>query len=1245
MFIIQLTCCVGALSLEVRFDERCRTDEDDCATFFYDDKKIGDVYQGRGVQACWAGVNGVPPLIHYGDKLLFKFKSDDKGKCDKVFGYLFVVTAVFHELDTPVQEQRFPDLGQVIKNELKRFVFQRLFDSTALSSTIFSQISARSGQRSTLSHLLSESWNCLEAQLFLSHVYSLSEDPDACNFLTQTLCRVPLSYESKALTSLVNYHSTLLPQLRFSALRSFGARISENLRSFVANPSKDGHAAFAMTEDVFFSGLHEFSVRFEREDLRKCSTTQCFGIGVASSASVDLDSDGIFYFNSVGEMKLMGGQVKNVAAFTPPCMDQPVCVTLNMTIPKISIRQFGRVLLEQNLPPSLVSGGIRPLFIMQSSFDAPNRSGCRAVIEDNYCPDYNDLHFIDLIASIVSHKFVNELMAANPDLQSVRTIIATNFEHFKHTFGFMLTHISESDLGKRAFWRDLCDSVPFLQILFLHSCLFFPMKSEVSRFLPLIKASFNRAFSNSVIDNCMDSFEIQVMIVLASVAFLPKRNSGTISSIITCSSTECPLISCLHECLFDTAAAGEPSTFMSRVLHMYLSIEKVSRAVSRDAFVLRSVCERAKREAADSIASRCFNQGNSEGFSVMDMFLSELGSDSHHQLWPLSSLLSSIPSHSLQRSMFALLTTMCRKLLMGQCSYCRDAIDFVTHFLCVSSRGSFAASRAALKQIHLSFSSSYAKSGTNFVQVSQAALTSVCPEFAAVLNLKFQDSSIVSLVNAGWAVVAARDGFARISVASACILCAIIRSQGGTCTTLSRVTGIPDSFTSSCLRTLSQLGLVTLFSANDENVYVPTDLCSSAHCLSAFAPACESFYESELTSDCKFTDTDHAPIVRGILACLPQTAFVAECVLTLQCANLTSAPPGKISHVLTYLEQKGLIVREGQYVAMLSPHLEACAAQHSLFDTSIFFQLPSCIFHIVIAVPSYQETFPKHSSISSAVCIPRSKFESFIGHSFSYIQPLTSIDQLQLSDIFIESDACVATILFSLHGGSASLPREQTRSQFLATKGFCPSCLEDDQDLICPPCGHGACFVCWKGYISTALQDNDTQTVNQGSEDRLRITKLKCIADHVCVSPLSIDFLSRISPAVASSMVRLLQKSMCRSILSSSPAIVQCQFCDFVIVAPNDLCEAQCTNCGRIKAVGDFKRNSPDHDWISHPNLRSGDLATWQAMSQQGSVERYELMRFKKCPRCGAATTRCGCEDGKVICDGLERCPNERCDQ
>jgi hypothetical protein len=40
-------------------------------------------------------------------------------------------------------------------------------------------------------------------------------------------------------------------------------------------------------------------------------------------------------------------------------------------------------------------------------------------------------------------------------------------------------------------------------------------------------------------------------------------------------------------------------------------------------------------------------------------------------------------------------------------------------------------------------------------------------------------------------------------------------------------------------------------------------------------------------------------------------------------------------------------------------------------------------------------------------------------------------------------------------------------------------------------------------------------------------------------------------------------------------------------------------SCGRIKAVGDFKRNSSDSDTMAHPGLKSGDLVTWQAMNQQ----------------------------------------------
>jgi hypothetical protein len=49
-------------------------------------------------------------------------------------------------------------------------------------------------------------------------------------------------------------------------------------------------------------------------------------------------------------------------------------------------------------------------------------------------------------------------------------------------------------------------------------------------------------------------------------------------------------------------------------------------------------------------------------------------------------------------------------------------------------------------------------------------------------------------------------------------------------------------------------------------------------------------------------------------------------------------------------------------------------------------------------------------------------------------------------------------------------------------------------------------------------------------------------------------------------------------------------------------------------------------------------------LSQAGNADRFGLFRFKACPGCGVISTRCGCPSTGIICDGLERCPNEACD-
>lgn len=1177
------------------------------------------------------------------------FVSHDKGKCDSIFGYLFVVSAVFDECDVAAEEQRYADLGSSIKRELKHAVFDKISDSINFSAEFLSEECRFSKHQKFLAQLISESWDCEEALSCLRHVYSSPVGAASHAFFAQTMCQISLQYEPDAFPCLFKYHSTFTPQLHLSPSRSFGACISENFQSFIACPSKENRTAFAMSQEVFRSGQHEFSVVFEAAECSgsaSCTETSFFGIGVATTSALDLDSEGVFFFSSVGEIKRMGGQTKPFQSCLQPCVGHPVHVNLDLTVPKVSIWQFGKVLIEQNLPPSLVSEGVCALFLIEFSED-PNVPSCRATMQPNHSPDFQAFQFAHFLGSIVSHKLFSDLLAAAPQPQLVQATVNANILHLQRMITLMLKRIPESDTARRMPWGYLSSSLPCMQLIFLQSCLHFPHSSQaLALFLPTVDATFREAFSNSSWAQSFGQFEIQLILVLVAVTSHASRSPGTLSSTIIQLSRESPLILSMHQAMVDVAAADlQSDAFLARALSYHADIDAELKKLPRDAIILRALFERAKREAADSIVSLFVSDKNPETCQMIQSLLFVLNSAPCIHFPQLLAILSRVPSPILQRSHLPLVTAMCMKLLKGQCTYSQGAIEFATFTLCASSRGSFAASRRALKHIHSCISTVWTRPGLNVIELSRAAVISAHPSSASVLNMSFNGRSLLSFVNAGWAVVALNDSCARISVAAACVLCAVMQSNGGSSHVLSQISGIPECAVSSCLQTLIALGLVHSIDSAFERMFVCTELCAIRPSAGRFAPAFDSLHEVDLCAECNFMDDDFIAIVQAILAILPPAAFFSEGMLTLQCANLTRAAPGKITHVLSYLESKCLVCRDGQYVALMSPLLERAVEQHNPADTCSQFELPSCILQLVIVMPTYREIFQFDSSVSSTICIPRGDFETFLGKSFSLLLPLTGMDQLQLCNRFIESDACIATILISMRFSGASASSTCARSEFVLSTGFCPVCLEDEADLISPMCGHGACSVCWKSYINTALHDDNTQTVNRASEDRLHLTKLKCIADDSCSHPLSIDFLTRVSPSAASSMVRGLQRSMCRSILSASPSIVQCQFCDFVIVAPHELCEAQCSNCGRIMAVGDFKRNNPDQDWISHPNLKSGDLATWQSINQQGSIERFELMRFKKCPRCGAVTTRCGCEDGKVVCDGLERCPNERCDQ
>jgi hypothetical protein len=72
-----------------------------------------------------------------------------------------------------------------------------------------------------------------------------------------------------------------------------------------------------------------------------------------------------------------------------------------------------------------------------------------------------------------------------------------------------------------------------------------------------------------------------------------------------------------------------------------------------------------------------------------------------------------------------------------------------------------------------------------------------------------------------------------------------------------------------------------------------------------------------------------------------------------------------------------------------------------------------------------------------------------------------------------------------------------------------------------------------------------------------------------------------------------------------------------------------------------MKRSVEREGWILHPHLTFEDLNDWKQLNTSGSEQRWKLMRFKNCPKCGTVTQKCGCPSSNIVCNGLDKCPNE----
>jgi hypothetical protein len=130
---------------------------------------------------------------------------------------------------------------------------------------------------------------------------------------------------------------------------------------------------------------------------------------------------------------------------------------------------------------------------------------------------------------------------------------------------------------------------------------------------------------------------------------------------------------------------------------------------------------------------------------------------------------------------------------------------------------------------------------------------------------------------------------------------------------------------------------------------------------------------------------------------------------------------------------------------------------------------------------------------------------------------------------------------------------------------------------------------------------------------------------------------------LSTKVAKALSGVVINNLVSGQCAFARC-VCSAVLVAPTQECEAFCSYCGRAASIGNFKRQLFSEAWSHYADLSSHESLNWKLLNSSGNADRIGVLRYKPCPSCGVMSTRCGCDPTRIMCDALDKCPNERCD-